>query len=170
MNVLFLPTKASKKITVKKPLATETEAALKSPVQSQPLVLVVENHEDTRLMLRQILKIWDCRTVEAEFGEEAIGIATETRPDLILMNVGYPPFDGIEATRKIRKTSSLEKTPIILLSSHAAPSFCQTAMAAGGNDYLVKPFELSALESAVAKQLNYSIGDRFKQNVVNEKI
>ncbi|MEP6922958.1 MAG: response regulator [Pyrinomonadaceae bacterium] len=131
--------------------------------KSQPLVLIVENHEDTRLMLKQILGIWGCRSIEVEYGEGAVGVAERARPDLILMNVGFPHFDGIEATRHIRQTPALKEVPIIILSSYAEPTFCQTALAAGGNDYLIKPIELLQLETLVVKHL-----DRFanRNNIV----
>lgn len=112
----------------------------------QPLVLVVEDHEDTRFMLRTVLEMRSLNVVEARNGEEAIDTAERTRPDLVLMDSGLPRLDGISATRRLRQLASLGGVPIVFLSGHAGADFQRLALAAGCNEYLVKPVEIDQLD------------------------
>lgn len=119
----------------------------------KPLVLVVEDHEDTRFMLTYVLETRGCRVEIAADGEAAVRVAERTRPDLILMDAGLPRQDGLEATRRIRGLAALHDVPIIFLSGHAQPSFRAAALETGGTDYLVKPFELEQLERVLERHL-----------------
>src|SRR5947209_3251694 len=81
-----------------------------------PLVLVADDHEDTRFLLRTLLEMRGLGVVEVESGEEAISVAERERPDLILMDGSLPRMDGFSATRYLRKSTSLSAVPIIFLS------------------------------------------------------
>ena len=105
----------------------------------RPLVLVVEDHDDTRFMLTCLLEIRGYRVVVAEDGETAVRMAEQTRPDLILMDASLPGLDGLAATRRIRETPALAHVPIIFLSGHAEDTFRAVALETGGDDYLIKP-------------------------------
>jgi CheY-like chemotaxis protein len=111
----------------------------------KPLVLVVEDHEDTCFLLTYFLGVCDCRVMVAQDGEEAVSMAQEARPDLILMDISLPRLDGLMATQRMRAHATLRDVPIIFLSGHAEGSFREHALAQGGNDYLVKPFALGEL-------------------------
>ena len=113
--------------------------------ESAPLVLVAEDHEDTRSMLRMILERCGLSVIEAGDGEEAVLIAEREAPDLILMDGSLPRLDGISATRRMRGLASLALVPIVFLSGHAAPQQQLAAREAGCDDYLVKPFDLERL-------------------------
>ena len=113
--------------------------------ESAPLVLVAEDHEDTRFMLRTILEGRGLAVVEVCDGEEAVTRAERDTPDLILMDGGLPRLDGISATRRMRASASLSGVPIVFLSGHADPRQQLAAREAGCDDYLVKPFELRRL-------------------------
>lgn len=119
----------------------------------KPLVLVAEDHEDTRFMLRYLLEMWGCRVVLAEDGEMAVCAAEEMLPQLILIDASLPRLDGLEATRRIRKHAALMHVPIVFLSGHAQESFRLLALGTGVNDYLIKPFELAQLERILNKHL-----------------
>lgn len=118
-----------------------------------PLVLVVEDDEDTRFLLACVLEMWGCRVALAEDGEAAVRAAVGTRPDLILMDATLPRLDGLAATRRMRELAALNDVPIVFLSAHAQPSFRAEALKTGGNDYLVKPFELAQLEMVLERHL-----------------
>jgi CheY-like chemotaxis protein len=121
--------------------------------ESKPLVLVVEDHDDTRFMLEYLLGIYGYRVALAADGEDALHVAESEHPDLILMDTSLPRLDGFAATRRIRELAALHDVPIVFLSGHAHPSLRDEALAIGGNDYLVKPFALSQLESVIQKHL-----------------
>lgn len=120
---------------------------------AKPLVLVVEDHEDTRFLLNCLLGLYGCRVVEADDGEDAVRLAVDARPDLILMDISLPRLDGFAATRRLRQTHELQDVPIIFLSGHAEASFRAEALARGGDDYLVKPFAPDEIKRIVERHL-----------------
>ena len=97
----------------------------------KPLVLVVEDHEDTRFILRTVLERSGCRVMEAADGFEAVELAGRERPDLILMDGSLPLLGGLEATRLIREDALLQEVLIVALSGWATPSFHAAALAVG---------------------------------------
>lgn len=120
-----------------------------------PLVLIVEDHEDTRFMLRTILEMRGVvSVVEAVNGETATALAESLCPDLILMDGTLPLLDGFAATRRIRQLACGHNVPIVFLSGHAQPDSQTEAFAAGCTDYLVKPFAIVELERVLARHLS----------------
>ncbi|HVF87254.1 MAG TPA: response regulator [Pyrinomonadaceae bacterium] len=117
------------------------------------LVLVVEDHDDTRFMLGMLLKMRGFEVVEAGDGEEAIRVAERERPGLILMDATLPHLDGLAATRQIRQLASLEGVPIIFLSGYAEPAFCAVAFEAGCDEYLNKPVDFDQLDDVLERHL-----------------
>jgi DNA-binding response OmpR family regulator len=126
----------------------------------KPLVLVVEDHDDTRFMLTYLLRMWGCRVEIAEDGEMAVCLAEQTCPDLILMDASLPRVDGLAATRRIRELAALARVPIVFLSGHAQPSFRAVALETGGNDYLIKPFAIDQLERVLERHLPKSRAEK----------
>ena len=118
-----------------------------------PLILVVEDNEDTRLMLKYLLEIWNYQVIEANTGEEALQVAAREKPDVILMDYRLPRIDGITATSRIREQPSLKDTVIIFVSASSEPSVRASAVAAGGDDFLIKPINFGALEISLEKHL-----------------
>src|SRR5215213_2866964 len=121
---------------------------------SRPLVLVVEDHEDTRSLLKYLLGKRGFDVAEAENGEEAIELAQRLHPGLILMDGSLPRLDGISATRRVRELATLRDVPIVFLSGHAEPSAQAAAFDAGCDEYLVKPFDLDRLGRVLAQHLS----------------
>ena len=116
-------------------------------------VLLVEDTEDNRFMMRRLLEMAGYRVVEATNGEEAVRRAEADQPDLILMDLSLPVIDGLAATRAIRKLNGLSKTPIIAVSAHDTSDFQSDALAAGCDSYITKPIDFSQLDQLIARLL-----------------
>jgi len=124
--------------------------------QDEPLtVLVVEDTEDNRFMMRRLLEMTGYRVVEAMNGEEAVKVAQAETPQLILMDLSLPVIDGLAATRLIRKLPALQSTPIIAVSAHDSSDFQAEALHAGCNSYITKPIDFTELEQLIAQLLTH---------------
>jgi two-component system, cell cycle response regulator DivK len=115
--------------------------------KSHPTVLVAEDHEDSRLMLKFLLEMHGYRVVEAEDGLQAVEIAGREHPDLVLMDVSLPLLDGLTATSQLHEQESLRAVPVIIVSGHAAAQDQDKAMAAGCSAYLTKPIDFDQLDN-----------------------
>ncbi len=116
-------------------------------------VMVVEDFEDNRFMMRRLLEMSGYHVLEAINGEEAVKIAQRERPDLILMDLSLPLLDGLAATRRIREVEELRDVPIVAVSAHDTADFHADALAAGCNDYVTKPIDFDQLESLLTRLL-----------------
>ena len=103
-------------------------------------ILVVEDQEDNRTILRDILSNVGFEVLEAVTGEEGVRMAEAHRPDLILMDIQLPVLDGYEATRRIKAQAGLRAIPIIAVTSYALSGDEAKARAAGCDGYITKPF------------------------------
>ena len=103
-------------------------------------ILVVEDQEDNRAILRDLLQSVGYELIEAVNGEEALSIALEHKPDLILMDIQLPVVDGYEATRRIKAEPALQGIPVIAVTSYALSGDEEKAREAGCEDYVTKPF------------------------------
>ncbi|HSE16997.1 MAG TPA: response regulator [Pyrinomonadaceae bacterium] len=118
-----------------------------------PTVLLVEDTEDNRFMMRRLLEMAGYRVVEAMNGDEAVKLARAESPHLILMDLSLPVIDGLAATRLIRKLPEFEATPIIAVSAHDTSDFQAEAIDAGCNSYVTKPIDFAELEELIARML-----------------
>lgn len=114
-----------------------------------PLVLVAEDHDDTRYMLKLMLERSGCRVYEARDGLEAVEAAERERPHLILMDGSLPRLDGLGATRRIRESALMHEMMIVALNGWGTPDFHSAALAAGCNDCLAKPIDFGRLKNLV---------------------
>ena len=122
--------------------------------KAEPLtVLLVEDTEDNRFMMRRLLEMAGYQVVEAMNGEEAVKLAKSESPRLILMDLSLPVIDGLAATRLIRKLPTCQSTPIIAVSAHDTSDFQSEAIEAGCNSYVTKPIDFTDLEELIAKLL-----------------
>ncbi len=103
-------------------------------------ILVVEDTEDNRQILRDLLGMAGYEMVEAHDGAQGVAMAAEHMPDLILMDIQMPVLDGYEATRRIKADPALAAIPIVAVTSYALSGDEQKARAAGCNDYIAKPY------------------------------
>jgi CheY-like chemotaxis protein len=116
-------------------------------------ILLVEDFDDTRLMMRLWLVKNGYRVIEAENGEEAIRFANSERPDLIIMDMMMPGMSGLDATRRIREHEALRETPIVAVSAYGADEYRARALESGCNEYVSTPFEPSALQELIKRLL-----------------
>jgi two-component system, cell cycle response regulator DivK len=108
-------------------------------------ILVVEDQEDNRRILRDLLTSVGFQLFEAEDGAQGIAAAEAHSPDLILMDIQMPILDGYEATRRIKADPTLKHIPIIVITSYALSGDETEARAAGCDAYVAKPFSPRAL-------------------------
>jgi two-component system cell cycle response regulator DivK len=126
---------------------------LQTPNDGQPTILVVDDFDDTRLLLRTWLEKKGFRVVEAGDGSQAVTAAENHRPDLIIMDLEMPGTDGLSATRTIRNLDNLKGVPIVAVSAYTADLFRERALAAGCNEYVATPFEPDELERIIRSLL-----------------
>ena len=108
-------------------------------------ILVVEDQEDNRQILRDLLTSVGYEIVHAEDGEQALTAAAAQRPDLILMDIQLPLLDGYEATRRLKADPALRAIPVIAVTSYALSGDESKALAAGCDAYVTKPYSTRAL-------------------------
>jgi len=118
-----------------------------------PTILLVEDFDDTRLMMKMWLVKNGYRVIEAETGEEAISLAQSERPDLIIMDVMMPGMNGLDATQRIRQDLALRRTPIVAVSAYGAEEYRSLALDAGCNEYVSTPFEPATLADMIKELL-----------------
>lgn len=117
-------------------------------------ILVVENLEETRRLLRSWLAGQGFRVVEAENGAEAVEVARREQPSLVFMDIKMPGGDGIDAARSIRDTAELRDIPIVAVSADNTEYYRSTARAVGFNAYLIKPVSTGELKDVLDQFLS----------------
>jgi two-component system cell cycle response regulator DivK len=117
-------------------------------------ILIIEDQEDNRVIMRDLLSSAGYALIEAVDGEEGVKLACSERPDLILMDIQLPVLDGYEATRRIRAVAELKSTPIIAVTSYALSGDEAKTRAAGCNSYVAKPFSPRELLAMVRRYLS----------------
>jgi two-component system cell cycle response regulator DivK len=117
-------------------------------------ILVVEDQEDNRQIIRDMLAATDYEITEAENGELALAAIARQRPDLILMDIQLPIMDGYTATRHIKGDPALRAIPIIAVTSYALSGEEKKAQAAGCDDYVAKPYSPRQLLAKIRQYLS----------------
>lgn len=120
----------------------------------QKTIMVVEDYDDTRLLLRKGLEGLGYSVLEASNGQEAVDIAEREHPDLILMDLDLPILDGIAATQRIRQQTGLESVPIVAVTAYPMSYTHVKAFAKGCNEYMPKPIDMTELENVVHRYLS----------------
>jgi two-component system, cell cycle response regulator DivK len=128
------------------------------------LFLVVEDFEDSRFMMRRLLEMSGYDVLEASDGEQAVKMAVEARPVLILMDLSLPKLDGLSATRKIRQKKGLKRVPIVAVSAHDSPESRTEALEAGCDEYVTKPIDFDNLNAILQRFVNQSKSSRTAQS------
>ncbi len=123
------------------------------PQRQAPQILLAEDNEANISTLVDYLQVQGYQVILARNGVEAVYVATQKKPDLILMDIQRPEMDGFEATRRIREKAELANVPIIALTALAMPGDRDRCLAAGANDYLTKPVGLKKLANTIAQYL-----------------
>jgi two-component system cell cycle response regulator DivK len=118
------------------------------------VILVIEDQEDNRRIMRDLLTSVNYEIIEAVSGQEGVSLAETHRPDLILMDIQLPDFDGYEATKKIKAIPALNSIPIIAVTSYALSGDDKKAFEAGCDAYVSKPFSPRALLKKIQEILS----------------
>lgn len=115
-------------------------------------ILVAEDTEDVRQMMKIMLEMSGYTVLEAEDGRQAVKKATEQHPDLILMDISMPVMDGLTAAKAIRQINGVEKLPIIAVTAFGR-QFYDLAIEAGCNDLIAKPVDYDMLQPVIEHYL-----------------
>jgi two-component system, cell cycle response regulator DivK len=116
-------------------------------------IMVVEDYDDTRILLRQALEAKGYRVLEAINGQEAVDLSMREHPDLILMDLDLPILDGIAATQHIRQQSEMNEVPIIAVTAYPMSYTRVKAFAKGCDAYMSKPIDLTELQELINRYL-----------------
>jgi len=117
-------------------------------------ILIVEDNEKNMKLVRDILRHNGHATIEAQTGGEGVRLASERRPDLILMDIQLPDIDGIEALRRIREARPLDAVPVIAVSASVMPDDHQKILHSGFDAFVTKPINLKAFLDTVQRFLS----------------
>jgi two-component system cell cycle response regulator DivK len=116
-------------------------------------ILIVEDNPANMRLIRMVLRTKGYSVLEATDGEEALIVAAEGRPDLIVMDIQLPKMDGLEVTKKLRQAPEFRQTPIIALTASAMDGDRERIIAAGCDEYISKPVNTRRFPMLVAKML-----------------
>ena len=118
------------------------------------LILIVEDNEKNRKLVRDVLQHTGYKTLEAETGEDGIRLAQESRPALVLMDIQLPGMNGIEALGRLRADPKTKKIPVIAVTASAMTHDRAKIMAAGFDGYQSKPINVKEFLVAVREMLD----------------
>jgi two-component system, cell cycle response regulator DivK len=119
------------------------------PLADVPLVLIVDDNDKNRKLAGDVLRAAGLRTLEASRGDEAISVATDQRPDVILLDLRLPDMNGTEVARELRRGKGTERIPVVVLSASAYAWSSDRLLAAGFDGYLQKPIDVRAFPDQV---------------------
>lgn len=123
-------------------------------IEPKFLILVVDDSADNVAMISLDLQQQGYRVVTASNGEDAITVATQMMPNLILMDINLPTLDGLGATRRIRENAGLREVPVIAITAFGTEGFQRAAYDAGVSGYLTKPLDLDRMHQLIARLLS----------------
>ena len=122
--------------------------------ESKFLILVVDDSADNLAVISLYLQQQGYRVVTANNGEDAVNVATQMLPNVILMDINLPALDGLGATRRIRETEGLRDTPVIAITAFGTEGFQRAAYDVGVSGYLTKPIDLDRMHQLIARLLS----------------
>ena len=118
------------------------------------LILVVDDSPDNLAVISLFLQQQGYRIVTANNGEDAVTVAGQMLPNLILMDINLPTLDGLGATRRIRETDALREVPVVAITAFGTEGFQRAAYDAGLSGYLTKPIDLDRMNQLIARLLS----------------
>ena len=119
------------------------------------LVLIVEDNDKNRKLVRDVLTFKGYEVIESETGEEGVRLAQERRPSLILMDIRLPGIDGVEALRRLRAEGTTRAIPVLAMTASVMSEDRQKIMGAGFDGYQSKPINVTDFVTAVAQLLEH---------------
>jgi two-component system, cell cycle response regulator DivK len=117
------------------------------------LILIVEDNDKNRKLVRDVLTVKGYEVIESETGEEGVRLAQERRPSLVLMDIRLPGIDGVEALRRLRAEGTTRGIPVMAMTASVMSEDRQKIMAAGFDAYQSKPISVTDFVAAVAQLL-----------------
>ena len=120
---------------------------------SGALILIVEDNDKNRKLVRDVLTFKGYEVIESETGEEGVRLAQERRPSLVLMDIRLPGIDGVEALRRLRAEETTRGIPVMAMTASVMSEDRQKIMAAGFDGYQSKPINVTDFVVAVAQLL-----------------
>ena len=114
-------------------------------------ILVVEDNERNMKLVRELLEATGYRAIEAATGSQALDLARERRPDLVLMDIRLPDIDGVEALSRLRADDRTASIPVLAVTAQAMQGDRERCLAAGFDGYLSKPIDVGQLLEAVSR-------------------
>ena len=124
------------------------------PIEPKFLILVVDDSADNLAVISLNLQHQGYRVVTAGNGEDAVSVATQTLPNLILMDINLPALDGLGATRRIRENEALRDVPVVAVTAFGTEGFQRAAYDAGVSGYLTKPLDFDRMNQLIARLLS----------------
>ena len=117
------------------------------------LILIVEDNDKNRKLVRDVLTFKGYEVIETETGEEGVRLAQERRPSLVLMDIRLPGIDGVEALRRLRAEGTTRGIPVMALTASVMTEDRQKILEAGFDGYQSKPINVTDFVAAVAQLL-----------------
>jgi CheY-like chemotaxis protein len=114
-------------------------------------ILIADDNDANRELISVILEREGYRVIEASHGREAITVAQQQRPDLVLLDIHMPQMNGFETVRAFRTDPDLRQTPVVALTASAMAGDAEAALSHGFDSYLAKPYEISEVVALVKK-------------------
>ena len=124
-----------------------------------PKILLVEDNEDSRVLIKKVLGRYGMDVVECESGEEALTLARDLRPDLILMDLGLTGIDGFETTARLKKDPVTVDVSVVALTAYAMEGDRERILDAGFDGYIPKPIDVRTLGRTVEDYMKGTAGD-----------
>ena len=124
------------------------------PAEPKFLILVVDDSADNLAVISLALQHQGYRVVTANNGEDAVAVAGQTLPNLILMDINLPTLDGLGATRRIRDTEALRDVPVVAITAFGTEGFQRAAYDVGVSGYLTKPLDFERMFQLIARLLS----------------
>lgn len=120
---------------------------------AEPWVLVVEDNEDSLILVTQVLELLHCNVIGVKEGRSSLALAEIYQPELILLDIVLPDIDGLELASQLRQLPATSSTPIIAVTALAKPDDRQQMLYSGCTDYIAKPYILEDLETMIRLHL-----------------
>jgi two-component system, cell cycle response regulator DivK len=120
------------------------------PLKSKSLILVVDNNEDNLLLIACVLESFFCRSILTTSSEEALSIAREHLPDLIIAEMILPKMSGMDLVTKLRQDRLSRRIPVIAITTMSRREDREKIFEVGCNNYLCKPFSIDKLEEILS--------------------
>ncbi|MBP9503529.1 MAG: response regulator transcription factor [Candidatus Promineofilum sp.] len=134
------------------------------------LILVIDDDDLVSRTLQRALKHYDYQVMTANSGIEGLQLARRHRPDLFILDIMMPGVDGYQVCRQIRGDPLLQDAPVLFLTAKAKDEDKIEGFRAGGDDYLIKPFNMQELELRVKAILRRSVPEKTEETAVNEVV